>query len=469
MLKSFRTLACAVALTFAAYPAFADDRAHLDAALAAIDQDDVALALKEAALVGESDPWRADAQFTIAWCHARNGDHQKAADAYREVVKIRADDSRAWNNLGTSLDELSQYAEAVDAYDHAIAANPGYAAAMNNKGVSLEKMGEGEKASAMYKKAIEIAPDYAAAHNNLGAWYYELGDKEQAGKEWSTAAKLDPTYVSPIVNATALDMENDKDKVAEGKLKLLVSSGRGTAEAYFNLGILAFRRGDLDTALKNLERADEMRPNDPETQNNLGVIYCYRGNYRRAEQVLRTTVEKKPEWAKAWDNLGLTLYRMERYKDAREAFEKEIALTPESSAAYYNLGCACAADNDSDAATKAFEASIAKSPKNVEAITNLGLLMAEKTDRDPAKELALYKRAVEVDPTFAAAHLSLGSFYQSEPVFQDTKLAIHHYEEFVKWEKTDTAKVDQVMRTIAALKKTQFDEKGGTEKKRFWK
>ena len=456
MPKLFRTLACAAALTFAAYPAFADDRAHLDAALAAIDDGHVAEALKEAALVGEADPWRADAQFAIAWCHAQNGDSEKAVAAYREVVKLRPTDSRAWNNLGTTLDDMGHLTEAVDAYDHAIAANASYAAAMNNKGVSLEKMGEGEAASKMFKKAIELSPDYAAAHNNLGAWFYELGDKKGAAKEWIQAAKLDPSYVSPIVNATALDMDGDKEKVAEGKLKLLVSTGRGTAEAYFNLGIIEFRRGDLEAAAKNFEKADTLRPNDAETQNNLGVIYCFRGNYRRAEQLLRQSVEKKPDWAKGWDNLGLTLYRMERFKDAREAFEKEVAIAPEQSSGYYNLGCACASDGDADAAAKAFETSIAKSPKNVDALNNLGMLLSEKKDRDPSRELALYLHAVDVDPTFAAAHLSLGSFYQSEPKYQDTTLAIHHYQEYVKYEKSDKTKVDEVMRTIAALKRTQF-------------
>lgn len=458
MPKLFRTLACAAALTLAAHPAFADDRAHLDAALAAIDANDVAAALKEAALVTENDPWRADAQFAIAWCHAQNGDTEKAVAAYREVVKIRPTDSRAWNNLGSTLDDMGHLTEAVDAYDHAIAANPSYAAAMNNKGVSLEKMGEGDAASKMFKKAIELSPDYAAAHNNLGAWFYEIGDKKGAAKEWKEAAKLDPSYVSPIVNSTALDMDGDRESVAEGKLKLLVASGRGTAVAYFNLGIIEFRHGDLENAAKNLEKADALSPNDPETQNNLGVIYCYRGNYRRAEQMLRQTTEKKPEWPKAWDNLGLTLYRMERFKDAREAFEKEVAIAPDAAFGYYNLGCACAAAGDADAAEKAFQTSIAKSPKNVEALNNLAVLLSDKKDRDPARELSLYKHAIDVDPTFAAAHLSLGSFYQSEPKFQDTKLAIHHYEEYVKYEKTDKAKVDEVMRTIAALRRTNWEK-----------
>src|SRR5689334_7554275 len=104
MPKLLRPFLLAALLASAATAAFADERAHLDAALAAIDRNDVETAMKEAALVPEGDPWRADAQFALGWCHASKGDNDKAVDAYREVVKLRADDARAWNNLGTALD-----------------------------------------------------------------------------------------------------------------------------------------------------------------------------------------------------------------------------------------------------------------------------------------------------------------------------------------------------------------------------
>lgn len=453
MQKLHQVLAGAFVLV-AAGAARADDRAHLDAALAAIDGDDIATAMSEAALVGESDPWRADAQFALAWCHAANGDSEKAVAAYREVVKLRPADSKAWNNLGTTLDEMGRLKEAVEAYDHAITVKPDYAAAMNNRGVSLEKLGETQKAAAMFRRAIEVDKSFAAAHNNLGACLYEIGDHASAQTEWTEAARLDPSYVSPIVNKSVLDFEGQRENVAEANLRALVDQGRANADVYFNLGIFAFHRGDHETALRWLDEADRLRPDDPETLNNLGVVHCYRGNYRRAEQALRQALAKKQDWAKAWDNLGLTLYRMERYKDAREAFQKEAAIAPGLSSAYYNMGCACAADSDSPAAEKAFEKAIETSPTNVEAMHNLALLLSDRKDRDPARELALFERAVSVDPKFAPAHLSLGAFYQSEPKYQDAKKAIYHYEQYVNWQKGDKEKVDEVMRTVASLRST---------------
>jgi len=447
-------------LAVAAATAVADDRAHLDAALAAIDQNDVETATKEALAVGADDPWRADAQFALGWCYGKSHDLEKSVAAYQEVVKLRAGDARAWNNLGVALDDLGRFSDAVAAYDKAIAAKPQYASAMNNRGVSLEKMGDTDGAGKMFGAAIKIDPNYAAAHNNLGAWLYENGDRKSAAREWADAARLDPTYVSPIVNSSVLDFEGDRANLAESRLKELVASGRATADVYFNLGIFAYKRGDHESATKYLEKADDLRPGDAETLNNLGVVYCVRGNFRRAEAALRQTIEKKPDWAKAWDNLGLTLYRMDRAKESREAFEKEASLAPQSSFAQYNLGCAFAAEGRPDDAAKAFEKAVECGPGNVEAIHNLAVILADRKDRDPARELALYQRAVAVDPTFAAAHLSLGAFYQSEPKFRDVTKAIFHYEQFVKYEKTDTAKVDEVMRTIASLRRAAVQWRG---------
>lgn len=448
------TVPAALLLAFAlVLPAGAGAKDDLDAALSAVREGELDLAVERASLVPEGDPWRADALFCIAWVHAQRGNAEGAVGTYQDVVRLRPRDARAWNNLGSALDDLGRLEEALSAYDSSIALDPGYAPAHNNRGVTLDKMGEGALAAKAFEKAIAIDPGYAAPHNNLGAWYYEIGDRKAAARSWARAAELDPSYVSPLVNNAVLDFEGDRESLAEKRLMNLVKAGRATADVWFNLGVFAHKRFAYEKALEYMEEADALRPRHAETLNNLGILYLRAGSTRRAERALRACLEVAPGMTKAWDNLGLVLYRAGRYDEAREAFEKEIELDPRSAYAHYNRGCTLAATGRVDEAAQAFEKATEIAPGHIEAMHNLAVLMNEKKERDPAQELALYNRILDVDADYAPVHLSLGRFYQSEPGHRDLEKAFRHYEQYVKLGGGDAETVEEVVRTMRAIQK----------------
>ena len=455
MLRNRLTMPAALllALFSVVMPAVADSKDDLDAALSAVREGDLDSALKSASLVPESDPWHADAVFCIAWVHAQRGAAEQAVESYETVVALRPRDARAWNNLGSALDDLGRLDEAVTAYDRSIALDAAYAPAHNNRGVTLDKMGEGALAAKSFEQAIEIDPGYAAPFNNLGAWYYEIGDRQAASRAWAKAASLDPSYVSPLVNNAVLEFEGDKEGVAEKRLWNLVKAGRATADVWFNLGVFAHKRGANDKALECMEEADALRPQHAETLNNLGILYLHTGSSRRAERALRACIEIEPEMAKAWDNLGLVLFRAGRYDEAREAFDTEIEIAPKAAFAYYNRGCALAAGGDVDAAAKSFEMATEIAPGHIEAMHNLAVLLNDRNDRDPARELALYRRIVDVDSSYAPVHLSLGRFYQSEPSHRDLQKAFTHYEKYVNLGGGDADTVEDVIKTMRAIQK----------------
>jgi len=450
-LRSALPAAAVVAVLLVA-PAAADSRDDLDAALTALRDGDYDAALEAAARVAEGDPWHADALFCSAWIHAQRGEAEKASESYREVVTIRPADARAWNNLGSALDDMGALQDAVEAYDKSIHLDARYAAAHNNRGVSLDKMGEGSQAADAFRRAIALDPEYAAPHNNLGAWYYETGDSKAASHSWARAAALDPGYVSPLVNSAVLEFEGDKESVAESRLRNLVKAGRATADVWFNLGVFSHKRGMSGKALEYMEEADALRPRHAETLNNLGVLYALAGSSRRAERALRACLEIEPEMAKAWDNLGLVLFRAGRYEESTAAFRKEVEFEPDTAFAHYNLGCALAAEGKIADASQSFERAVDIAPGHVEAMHNLAVLMTDQDEHSSAKELALYQRIVDVDDDYAPAHLSLGRFYQSEPQHRDLRKAFRHYERFVELGGCDTKTVDEVLRTMEAIK-----------------
>ena len=94
-MRMLRTWTIALTLTALALPALADGRKQVEEAVSAIEQGKHEAALKVAADVPAGDPFRADAQFCVGYASAQTRSWEKAVAAYREVVKLRPDDSRA--------------------------------------------------------------------------------------------------------------------------------------------------------------------------------------------------------------------------------------------------------------------------------------------------------------------------------------------------------------------------------------
>ena len=88
----------------------------------------------------------------------------------------------------------------------------------------------------------------------------------------------------------------------------------------------------------------------------------------------------------------------------------------------------------------------------MDAAHNLVVLLSEQKDRDPLRELELLESIVREDPDYAPAHLSLGRFFQSEPMHRDLNRAYQHYDRFIKTTDSDDPTIDEVVQTMRAIR-----------------
>lgn len=110
-----------------------------------------------------------------------------------------------------------------------------------------------------------------------------------------------------------------------------------------------------------------------------------------AERELAALAERQPTLAGPYANLGILYFRMGRTADAVKVLEYAIALNPRP--AYYNeLGMVHRTEGRFDAAERA------------------------------------YRRALELDPDYAYAHLNLGILY--DLYLQQPDRALPHYERY---------------------------------------
>jgi len=97
------------------------------------------------------------------------------------------------------------------------------------------------------------------------------------------------------------------------------------AKARMEMGVNYLRQNDSPAAMKELARARELDPDNPEIDMVLGIAYQARGDYPNAEKFLRRAIDKKPDYSDAHNNLGFLLSAQGRSKDAIREYEKAVA------------------------------------------------------------------------------------------------------------------------------------------------
>ena len=114
------------------------------------------------------------------------------------------------------------------------------------------------------------------------------------------------------------------------------------AEAANNAGITAATKGDLDTAIRELRRAIEQKPDLADAHYNLGGIYRQRGRFSDAAEEFRRAIQAKPEFLSARSELASLLDGERDWKGAVEQYEQILNLRPGDLESRYSLADALA-------------------------------------------------------------------------------------------------------------------------------
>lgn len=171
---------------------------------------------------------------------------------------------------------------------------------LTNRGVRAYEKNELRIAKTRFQEAIEVYGDNAKAHHGLAMVLRRLAEKagypgppdqaleEKAEKHFKEALRLNPKLVEP----------------------------------HYDLGEIAFRRGETDKAEQSLRRVLEQDADHGSAQFLLGRIHEKKGNLREAEVAFRRAVTLEPYRCDIYHELA-RLYRRVKAEDAAMAVLKE--------------------------------------------------------------------------------------------------------------------------------------------------
>lgn len=192
--------------------------------------------------------------------HLREGRHDEAESAFRDVLEIEPENASAFNNLGMIAVAKGDFSTAIENFYRATQINNDNANYFLNLGTALIESGKGREAKQAFLRVVAIDPNSVTAYHNLGTLAFEIREYSEALVYYRKALKLDPQYISAVRNMA----------------KVYMDVGR-TQEA-----LICFRRWI------------ELAPNDHEARKFLSTALNQMGDRDGAHQVLRGLLEETP-------------------------------------------------------------------------------------------------------------------------------------------------------------------------------
>jgi Tfp pilus assembly protein PilF len=200
------------------------------------------------------------------------------------VITVTRRGGRRTEAGGAGIVNITEY---LDAY-------PKKAVDAYKKGVDYKNQKKDEQAMKSLQTAIQIAPGFYQAHNELGVVYKGVGRTGDAETEFIKAHELNRTNLEPLLNLTALYLDQNKPDSAVSTGEEAVKANSRSAPAFLNLGIALYKAAMPDRAEVALKRALELAPKMASIRLMLANVYLKLRRYDNVLEQLDTYIAENP-------------------------------------------------------------------------------------------------------------------------------------------------------------------------------
>lgn len=281
----------------------------------------------------------------LAKSYIQNQMYEKCLDLTTRLLKIFPGEKDLLHFRAKASLLNNQIDAAIEEYQKILKTNPNDQLAHINLALAYtRKARTDEEARKQYERALKIRPNNPHLHRMMARVYAQNLDFANAVAELRTAHKLNPKMVSQIIGdcRDILSAHSEALPVRWFLLELLMAEGRlrealkeldiifeyepekidrllGAYEevlkkdpnnvlAHLRRGMMLKLKGDFENAMMSMEKAYELKPNDPDVQNELAELY---------ELILNETDNNEIRF-----KLGKLYYVMGDYDSAIGCFQK---------------------------------------------------------------------------------------------------------------------------------------------------
>jgi tetratricopeptide (TPR) repeat protein len=350
--------------------------ALMAAELRAEKQPDEAIAVLKRFL--DKSPDSVNGHITLARLYLLGNDMQSARQEFETLRKVAPADPRVPLALGLTSLQAKNYSEAEQYLQEYLrlaekqpTANPDIAyqylaqiaeerkdyagairwldriedirlapAATAKRAQLLARMGKLDDAQALFGELLTDADDIpdpgqrtqrvTAIRQAEVATLMESKAYDRARKLLNDQVKAEPDNADWIYELAMLDERQKRYESMEKGLRRVIALQPQQKQGYNALGYsLADRNERLPEALKLLERASELGPDDPYIMDSLAWVKFRMGDLRPAADLLRNAYSKAPE-AEIGAHLGEVLWQLGERDEASKTWTEAVRIDPEN-------------------------------------------------------------------------------------------------------------------------------------------
>jgi len=316
-----------------------------------------------------------------------SGKPDAAAEEYRKILALDANNLSAHSNLGLAEYLRGDYAAAAVEFKAALRLKPDIWNDAALCGLSESKIGKNEEAETDLEQALAHVSEPSlrlAVGKQLYAIMLEANQYERAAEVVEKLRQFDPKNLDVLYAAhqvysllaeqaflsmaqaepdSARVYEMRGDRMAEiGNMKGAILAYRAAIERDPHLSSVHLALAEaLSVSQDAAERAgaeSEYRnaladnPYDEKAECGLGDVEKQRSNFDAAEQHYKRALQLEPNDAEANEGLGIVLLQNGAIQEARTRLDRAVQLDPADAAAYYHLSQASRRAGDFDQARR---------------------------------------------------------------------------------------------------------------------
>ena len=366
-------------------------------------------------------PFLASARNNYGAILMRTGRTQLAAAQFEASLKLDRNQPNALVNLaqirfaGGQPEDLRT---ARELFERAYAIAPELEVARALIVIAL-RLGERDAASASYRRySIHVAASEGskvttatAARVELGAALLEGGLAVEAIEELSAVVEGEPLNVEALVALARAHLAR-KDIPAAGRtLEAAVARGLDVAPVYAALAEVYEAGGYVENAIPAMRLAIARDPKNEDYQIRYGLLLTDTKAPAAAIIRLEEALREFPRSSRLWLALGIAQLNSGKNDDARGSFARSLELDPRSVPALAYLGTTHAERGQYAEAVSFYERAIAADGRLAVPFYLAADTLLRQTEVDAPRAEKYLARAVELDPSFAAARLALAKLH----------------------------------------------------------